>query len=94
MQVYWRMLHCPAAKQRVATGLRERGLLSTAQVQCGKNGEFDGVYFAWLYLFIYIVVALYSYMFIYLYRYFAIFLLLNCMLKAWEYCFLYIYCTY
>ena len=94
MQVYWRMLHCPAAKPRVATGLRERGLLSTAQVQCGKNGEFDGVYFAWLYLFIYIVVALYSYMFIYLYRYFAIFLLLNCMLEAWEYCFLYIYCTY
>ena len=94
MQVYWRMLHCPAAKPGVATGLRERGLLSTAQVQCGKNGEFDGVYFAWLYLFIYIVVALYSYMFIYLYRYFAIFLLLNCMLKAWEYCFLYIYCTY
>ena len=75
------MSHCPAAKPRVATGLRERGLLSTAQVQCGKNGEFDGVYFAWLYLFIYIVVALYSYMFIYLYRYFAIFLLLNCMLK-------------
>ena len=92
--IYWRMSHCPAAKPRVATGLRERGLLSTAQVQCGKNGEFDGVYFAWLYLFIYIVVALYSYMFIYLYRYFAIFLLLNCMLKAWEYCFLYIYCTY
>ena len=92
--IYWRMSHCPAAKPRVATGLRERGLLSTEQVQCGKNGEFDGVYFAWLYLFIYIVVALYSYMFIYLYRYFAIFLLLNCMLKAWEYCFLYIYCTY
>ena len=59
------MSHCPAAKPRVATGLRERGLLSTAQVQCGKNGEFDGVYFAWLYLFIYIVVALYYYMLIY-----------------------------
>ena len=46
------------------------------------------------YIYLYIVVALYSYMFIYLYRYFAIFLLLNCMLEAWEYCFLYIYCTY
>ena len=44
--IYWRMLHCPAAKPRVATGLRERGLLSTAQVQCGKNGVFDGGYLA------------------------------------------------
>ena len=52
MQVYWRMLHCPAAKQRVATGLRERGLLSTAYMQCGKNEVFDGGYLAWLYLFI------------------------------------------
>ena len=85
------MSHCPAAKPRVATGLRERGLLSTAQVQCGKNGEFDGVYFAWLYLFIYIVVALYSYMFIYLYRCYVIYLLLYCMLAALGYYFLYIY---
>ena len=46
MQVCWRMLHCPAAKPRVATGLRERGLLSTAHMQCGKNGEFDGGYLA------------------------------------------------
>ncbi len=44
--IYWRMSHCPAAKPRVATGLRERGLLSTAQVQCGKNGVFDGGYLA------------------------------------------------
>ena len=75
MQVYWRMLHCPAAKPRVATGLWERGLLSTAHVQCGKNGVFDGVYFAWLYLFIYIVIVLYSYILIYLYRYYIIYLL-------------------
>lgn len=59
MFVVWRMLHCPAAKPRVATG-QERGLLSTAQVQCGKNGGFD-VFSVWLYLFIYIVVALYCY---------------------------------
>ena len=69
MQVYWRMLHCPAAKPRVATGLRERGLLSTAQVQCGKNGVFDGGYLAWLYLFIYVIIVLYSYILIYLYCY-------------------------
>ena len=69
------MSHCPNAKTRVATGLRERGLLSTAQVQCGKNGEFDGVYFAWLYLFIYVIIVLYSYILIYLYRYYIIYLL-------------------
>ena len=69
------MSHCPAAKPRVATGLRERGLLSTAQVQCGKNGVFDGVYFAWLYLFIYVIIVLYSYILIYLYRYYIIYLL-------------------
>ena len=73
--IYWRMLHCPAAKQRVATGLRERGLLSTAQVQYGKNGVFDGGYLAWLYLFIYVIIVLYSYILIYLYRYYIIYLL-------------------
>ena len=30
-------------------------------------------------------------MLIYLYRYCVVFLLLYCMLEAWEYCFLYIY---
>ena len=89
MQVCWRMLHCPAAKPRVATGLRERGLLSTAQVQCGKNGEFDGGFC--LIISIYTYILLLCYMFIYLYRYFAIFLLLYCMLEVWEYYFLYIY---
>ena len=69
------MLHCPAAKPRVATGLRERGILSTAQVQCGKNGVFDGGYLAWLYLFIYIAIMLYNYILIYLYRYYVIYLL-------------------
>ena len=88
MQVCWRMLHCPAANPRVATGLRERGLLSTAQVQCGKNRGFDGGGFC---LVISIVIGLYSYMFIYLYRYCVVFLLLYCMLTAWEYYFLYIY---
>ena len=68
----------------------ERGVLSTAHVQCGKNGEFD-VISVWLYLFIYIVIVLYCYMFIYLYRYCVVCLLLYCMLTAWGYCFLYIY---
>ena len=52
----------------------ERGLLSTAQVQCGKNGGFD-VFSVWLYLFIYIVIVLYCYMLIYLYRYCIVYLL-------------------
>lgn len=59
MFVVWRMLHCPAAKPSVATG-QGRDLLSTVQVQCGKNVGFD-VFSVWLYLFIYIVIALYCY---------------------------------
>ena len=56
----------------------ERGLLSTAQVQCGKNGGLDGVSSAWLYLFIYIlllcyiVICLYIYIGIALFVYFSI----------------------
>ena len=54
----------------------ERGLLSTAQVQCGKNGVFDEVFlFGYIYIYIYIVIALYYYMLIYLYRYCIVYLL-------------------
>ena len=60
----------------------ERGLLSTAQVQCVKNGGLDGVSSAWLYLFLYIVIVLYCYMLIYLYRYCVVCLFLYCMLAA------------
>ena len=68
------MSHCPAAKPRVATGLRERGLLSTAQVQCGKNGEFDGsILLGYIYLYIlllhYIAICLYIYIDILLFFY-------------------------
>ena len=90
MQVYWRMLHCPAAKQRVATGLRERGLLSTAQVQCGKNGVFDGfILLDYIYLYMlllyYIAIYLYIYIVIALFIYCVVCLLLYCMLEVWEY---------
>ena len=96
MQVCWRMLHCPAAKPRVATGLRERGLLSTAQVQCGKNGVFDvGILLDYIYLYIlllcYIAIYLYIYIVIALFIYSVVCLLLYCMLEAWGYYFLYIY---
>ena len=66
---------------------RESGLLSTAHMQCGKNGEFDGGYLAWLYLFIYIVIVLYSYILIYLYCYCIVYLLcclFIALLHAWS----------
>ena len=70
------MLHCPAAKPGVATGLRERGLLSTAQVQCGKNGGFDVFLLGYIYLYIlllcYIAICLYIYIGIALFVYFSI----------------------
>ena len=56
----------------------ERGLLSTAQVQCGKYGVFD-------------VFFLLGYIYIYIYCYCVICLLLYYMLAEWGYCFLYIY---
>ena len=61
MQVCWRMLHCPAAKSRVTTGQGERGLLSTAQVQCGKNGGFDVSFWLYLFIYCYCVILLYTY---------------------------------
>ena len=41
----------------------ERGLLSTAQVQCGKNGEFDGGFclIISIYIYCYCVIQLYTY---------------------------------
>ena len=84
------MSHCPNAKTRVATGLRESGLLSTAHMQGGKNGEFDGVILLdYIYLYIlllcYIAIYLYIYIVIALFIYCVVCLLLYCMLEAWEY---------
>ena len=54
----------------------ERGLLSTAQVQCGKNGGFDFFLLGYIYLFIlllcYIAICLYIYIGIALFVYFSI----------------------
>ena len=51
----------------------ERGLLSTAQVQCGKNGGFDFFLLGYIYLFIlllcYIAICLYIYIVIVLFVY-------------------------
>ena len=75
---------------------RESGLLSTVQVQGGKNGVFDvGILLDYIYLYIlllcYIAIYLYIYIVIALFIYCVVCLLLYCMLEAWEYCFLYIY---
>ena len=83
------MSHCPAAKPRVATGLRERGLLSTAHMQCGKNGVFDGGLlldniYLYILLLCYITIYLYIYIVIALFIYCIVCLLFYCMLEAWE----------
>ena len=52
----------------------ERGLLSTAQVQCGKNGVFDEVFlFGYIYLYIYILLLCYIVIFLYIYIGIALF---------------------
>ena len=53
----------------------ERGLLSTAQVQCGKNGVFDEVF---LFGYIYLYILLLLYIIIYLYIYIGIVLFIYC----------------
>ena len=54
----------------------ERGLLSTAQVQCGKNGGLDVFLLGYIYLYIlllcYIAICLYIYIGIALFVYFSI----------------------
>ena len=57
----------------------ERGVLSTAHVQCGKNGEFD-VISVWLYLFIYILLL--CYIAICLYIYIGIVLFVYCFIAC------------
>ena len=70
---------------------RESGLLSTVQVQGGKNGVFDvGILLDYIYLYI----LLLCYIAIYLYFYIGIVLFVysfNCLLAAWGFYFLYIY---
>ena len=68
---------------------RESGLLSTVQVQGGKNGVFDvGILLDYIYLYIlllcYIAIYLYIYIVIALFIYCVVCLLLYCMLAAWD----------
>ena len=85
MQVCWRMLHCPTAKPRVATGQGREVFFP--RHKCSVERTEGLMFFFSLVISIYI----YCYSLIYLYRYCAICLLLYCMLAAWWYYFLYIY---
>ena len=60
MQVCWRMLHCPAAKPRVATGQGREVFFPRHRCSVERT---EGLMFlsVWLYLFIYIVIVLYAY---------------------------------
>ena len=57
----------------------ERGLLSTAQVQCGKNGVFDEVF---LFGYIYLYILLLCYIVIFLYIYIGIPLFVYCFIAC------------
>ena len=88
MQVCWRMLHCPAAKPRVATGQGREVFFPRHRCSVERT---EGLIFFCLVISIYIVIVLYCYMLIYLYRYCVVCLFFYCMLAAWGYYFLYIY---
>ena len=90
MQVCWRMLHCPAAKPRVATGQGREVFFPRHKCSVERTEGLMG-FLLLGYIYLYIVIVLYSYILIYLYCYCVICLLLYCLLAAWGYCFLYIY---
>ena len=96
MQVCWRMLHCPAAKPRVATWQGREVFFPRHRCSVERTEGLMGGFC--LVISIYIVIVLYCYMLICLYRYYVIYsvvcLFLYCMLEARKYCFLYIYCTF
>ena len=79
MQVCWRMLHCPAAKPRVATGQGREVFFPRHRCSVERTEYLMG--FFCLAISIYIVIGVYSYMLIYLYSYCVVCLLLYCILK-------------
>ena len=74
MQVCWRMLHCPAAKPRVATGQGREVFFPRYRCSVERT---EGLMFFCLVIsiYIYIAIALYCYILIYLYRYCIVYLL-------------------
>ena len=96
MQVCWRMLHCPAAKPRVATGQGREVFFPRHRCSVERTEGLMGflllgyIYF-YILLLCYIAIYLYIYIGIALFVYSVVCLFLYCMLAAWGYCFLYIY---
>ena len=88
MQVCWRMLHCPAAKPRVATGQGREVFFPRHTCSVEKTENLIGVI---LLDYIYLYILLLCYIAIYLYIYIGIVLFVYCLLVAWGYYFLYIY---
>ena len=72
MQVCWRMLHCPAAKPRVATGQGREVFFPRHKCSVERT---EGLMFLSGYIYLYIVIVLYCYILIYLYRYCIVYLL-------------------
>ena len=96
MQVCWRMLHCPAAKPRVATGQGREVFFPRHRCSVERTEYLMGVIlldYIYLYMLLlyYIAIYLYIYIVIALFIYSVVCLLLYCMLTALGYYFLYIY---
>ena len=72
MQVYWRMLHCPAAKRGWLLGFGREVFFPRHKWSVERTENLIGVYLTWLYLFIYIAIVLYSYIVIALFIYYFI----------------------
>ena len=75
MQVCWRMLHCPAAKPRVATGQGREVFFPRHRCSVERTEYLMRFFCLVISIYIYIVIVLYSYILIYLYRYCVICLL-------------------
>ena len=69
MQVCWRMLHCPAAKPRVATGQGREVFFPRHRCSVERTEYLMRFFCLVISIYIYIVIVLYSYILIYLYRY-------------------------
>ena len=90
------MSHCPAAKPRVATGLRREVFFPRHKCSVERTEYLMGVIlldYIYLYMLLlyYIAIYLYIYIVIALFIYCVVCLLLYCMLTALGYYFLYIY---
>ena len=96
MQIYWRMLHSPAAKRGWLLGFGREVFFPRHTCSVERTEYLMGsILLDYIYLYIlllcYIAIYLYNYIVIALFVYCIVCLLLYCMPEAWEYYFLYIY---